>query len=87
MNKGRSVTMRNCIVWFNSLSEREKFTVFEAVSYKICKYLAQGHSINLSKAMVRNEMHLGFKLIDHIGRTSLRVIKAKEILKTQTLGS
>lgn len=78
---------RKCIVWFNSLSEREKFTVFEAVSYKICNYLTQGHSINLSKAMVRNEIHLGFKLIDHIGRESLRVNKAKEILKTQLFGS
>ena len=87
MNKGRNTTKRKCIVWFNSLSEKEKFTVFEVVSYKICDYLSQGHSINLAKAMVRNEVSLGFKLIDHIGRRSIKVAKVKEILKTQLSSS
>lgn len=81
MNKGRKTTKRRCIVWYSSATEEERVIIFNDVAFRICVYLKQGYSINLAKAMVRNELHLGFKLVDHIGRTSEQVEQMKQLNK------
>lgn len=76
----RGLKRRKCMQWYNELNDKQKEIVNEQVSYMICKFLLLGYSINLSKAMTRDDLNLGYNLIDHIGRTSKRVELAKATL-------
>lgn len=80
MNFGRKVVRRKCIIWYNSKTESEKKIIFNNIAFRICVHLKQGHSINLSKAMTRNELGFGFKLVDLVGRQSEEVNKLKTLL-------
>lgn len=85
MRKGRKIVQRKCIQWFLALPKKDKNHVMKEAAFKICSYLKQGNSINLSKAMTRNELGLGYKLIDHIARSSMPVLSLQHILKQENI--
>jgi len=80
MNKGKYVTKRNGMKWYNCLSENEKQEAFKFISYAICKSLYEGNSINLSKALVRNKYNFGFDLMDFIVKHSVEVSNCRSLL-------
>jgi hypothetical protein len=63
--------------------EEVKSKVFQDASYQVCKYLLTGDSLNLAKAKARRELNLGFKLIDHIYRSSEIINTAKAAIKKE----
>lgn len=78
-------TRRKCLVWFLSLNEGDKRLVIKEASFKICCYLKQGWGINVSKAMTRDDLNLGFKLIDHIARSSMQVLNLQHSIKQENI--
>lgn len=76
---------RKCHDWYRGLSLEKKKENFGAVENSICKYLEQGYSINLSKALTRDDLNIGFKLVDHIARSSMKVLCLQGELKQEKL--
>ena len=76
---------RNGFVWFLALPQKDKAKLFKSTSDKICSHLAQGYSLSLSKAMTRKETGLSYNLIDHIARSSMKVLNLQGQSKQENI--
>lgn len=68
-----------------ALSEKDKKKIFKEASFRICTNLKRGYSIHLSKALTRDALGLGYKLIDHIARSSMQVLDLQGSIKQEKL--
>lgn len=66
---------RRGMTWYTGLSDTERIAINSKVTLNICNYMLDGMSVNLAKALTRDELNIGYILVDHIAKTSYEVLK------------
>jgi len=72
---------RRGMMWYTNLTDQSRVLLNSQVTLNICNHMLDGRSLGLSKALTRDELDIGYILVDHIARMSYEVLNLQQQLK------